>query len=188
MKTENKKKGIAAIAVVMVLMVGLSGFVSALGLSLSYWRENPLTAFPGESKIVKASLQNPSDTSVKFAVVSGNEIASTSDLVYDLKAGSLETFADLNIKIPSDAAIGTEYFVTLSLTPLTKDANKDSISIGTSMDVSFPVKVVERPAEQQSAPQPSLLAFVLVVIAVLVALWIILKKLKGKSGKSKKRK
>lgn len=191
-KMENKQgimgRGIIALSVALVLMVGLSSFVSALGVSFGPARGNPLLLAPGEEVTLPLNLQNVAsdkDVSVKLSVSQGGEVVSVDDIVYNLVAGSANNYANIRAKVPMTAIIGTEYPVLLTLTTVNGVDQGQGISFGTAMEIPFSVIVIEKPAEGQPAPsRESWISFIAVVLVLIVVLWVLLKRY-GKKGKKK---
>lgn len=182
------KRGIALLALAFVMLLSLASFASALGVSLGPSRGNPLLLAPGEEVNIPVNLQNvagDSDVSVRLSVVQGNEIASTDDVVYKLTAGSANNYANVRVKVPITAVINQEYLVTLSLNTVNDPDSGQGIAFGSAMEISFPVIVIERPAEGQPAPsRESWMTFIAVVLVLIVVLWVVLKRY-GKKGKKK---
>ncbi len=177
------KKGITFLAISFVVLVSLSSFASALGVSLGPSRNNPLLLAPGESLSLPVNLQNVAgeeDVTVQLSVTNGGEIASTENKEYLLAAGSSSNYAQVLIEIPENAPIGSEYSVTLSLRTVTRDSG-NGIAFGSALDISFPVRVVDKSAQEQPAPsRENLTAFFAVVIALIIVLWAILRYLRKK--------
>ena len=179
---ENKQSVMRALAVFGIVLLSMSAFVSALGVSIHYTKNSPLQLSPGESKTVPLNLQNvvgTSDVPVRLTISHGSEVATMDVTDYVLKAGSSDTYASVLVSVPSDAAIGTEYPITLTLSTLGTGQQGQMIALATAMDVSFPVKVVA-PKVTEKPGMSSGMLWVIGVIVALAVLWILFKLLLGK--------
>ena len=54
----NKKRGLVALALVAVMLVSMSTFAVALGVSLGPSRDNPLMVSPGDTVNIPVNIQN----------------------------------------------------------------------------------------------------------------------------------
>lgn len=183
---QNQKRGVKFALLFAIAMISMASFASALGLSMGPSRDNPLRLSPGESLNFPVNLQNgmsDDEVTVKLSISQGNEIASTSSADYVLKARSSDTYAAVSVRLPSNAVVGSEYMVTLSLATMGKSAAGQMISLGSAMDVSFPVKVIQKPVEkkeEQRLAMTNKLVLVIAAIAIIAILWILLSLLKKK--------
>jgi len=142
-----------------VFVVLITGFVSAFGVSSSYWGGSepyPLIMAPGTSKNVEFVLQNlvgeeEEDVVMRVELVSGFDIASLSDrnLDYVVPFGSSDVVVNLEVTIQDDAPLGSEYEISVSFKQIA-DAEKGKIlQLTTAYEKSFPVIVAEVEIEEE---------------------------------------
>lgn len=152
----------------------LASVVGAYGIGMPYSSNRPLELFPGESIEISVNLQNmASDEAAvfKISLIGGEEVSAQLEQEEYSLAGRSETYFPLSIRMPSDAVIGSEYEVTIVLTR--EAENTEGVALIAGFEKTFKVVAVERPEKQ--APLSNR-AIALIVIAVLVLLWWILKK------------
>jgi hypothetical protein len=136
------------IFVIVILIFLTAPFINAFGVSSSYWEGRPLTAYPGEEKEVILGLQNElneGNLKIRATIQEGEEITTLTDTSaeYSTIAGGEVIPVRLNVKIPSDAKIGTEYVVSILFKDITP---KTEGMIGLSMSIpsSFRVLVINK--------------------------------------------
>ena len=172
---ENKKRGMKVMAMLSLAILGMMSFASAFGVANLYYGGNPLKLAPGESSDVLLNLQNmvgDQDMTVSLKVSQGSDIASTSDALYTIKKGTSDTFATVQVKVPSDAQIGATYNVGVMVSPVNQNSG-GMISVGTAIESSFPVEVVAPKNVEKPAVLSSSTMAVIAVIIVLIVLWIL---------------
>jgi len=142
---ENKKIFGLGILLLAVLMTST---VFAFGVSSPYWKGNPLTISPGETKVVKINYQNmgadAQDLTVRAQITQGSEIASIKKQDYLVKAGTKDTAVEVTVSIPQSTKAGAKYQVTLTSSSVTPGA-EGGVSLGVGMDTTFDVEVVSPP-------------------------------------------
>lgn len=131
-------------------LIILSSFIYAWGPGAVYHDQNPLILSPGDSKEVTISLQNMvggEDLRIKSDLIAGSEIATLIDKkqFYDLPFGRKDIYVKIQVSIPNDAKIGTDYTVTMVFTPVNLDSSGGLVSLVGSIEKSFPVQVREKP-------------------------------------------
>jgi ATP-dependent Zn protease len=180
------------ILVLLVLLV-LTSFVSAFGVSSPYWKGNPLKMAKGETRIVNLNLQNnvgDEDVTVKAEIEEGHEIVSLSKDIYTVKARTYDMMVPVEIKIPEDAK--EEYRVILNFKTVSA-GEEGKVSFGTAMQVGFMVIPTEKPAIAETetpAEKPSYSSWgvflgiiILIIIIILVILMLRRSKKKSQQGK-----
>ncbi len=178
MKTEIKNAGIALMALVLSVSV-----VSALGISLEYTKSNPLQLYPGQSVVVPLNLQNylgNEDVMVELSIVEGMDIARFSQTEYLLKAGTYDNYANLIVTAPTNALIGAEEIVTVSLTTVNEENSKEMVSLGSAMEFSFPVQIVAKTEQPAPAISNNWILAIGVIVVLLILWWIVSSMSKGK--------
>lgn len=164
------------------LILFLTAFASAWGVSSSYWDKganepSPLAIYSGETKTVDLNIQNMvgnEDIVVKAEIKKGLEIASLEKDTYSVKLGTSET-APLKITAPS--AIGT-YKVEVEFKTITSGGT-GGVAMGTGYTVSFDVVVSEKPEEKPKAAGTLIeVILAVVIIAIAVVTYLIIKKKK----------
>jgi len=177
---EIKHKALKLLILAAIMMVGISSFASAMGISIGYWKENPLTLSPGESKEVLVNLQSEKDATVQASLVSGSEVARFIDAStqYLIPAMNRDTNAHLLVQVPEDAVVGSEYTVTVAIE--TTDAGNGGIALGSALQMSFPVQVIEKPAAEQAAPTSNSLWVLIGAVVVIALLWALIVRMRKK--------
>ncbi|MEM4259393.1 MAG: hypothetical protein QXS38_01350 [Candidatus Pacearchaeota archaeon] len=156
-------------SILFALMISLA-LVSAFGVSSPYWVGNPMIAYPGMTSEVSLNLQNianpTGDVIAVMKVVQGSEIASLTRSEYEVKQGST-TDVPLRIKIPSDAAIGSNYRVVVDLK--TKGGSTDGmVGLATGMVVGFDIIVQEKPISAETNKTAWYLGVAIAVVLLII--------------------
>lgn len=179
MKKTNKKLGMIVSAVGLVFVMSL--FVSAFGVSTSYWDDKPLKLSPGESKIISLGLQNGvgnEDITLEAELSDdGGGIATfiDSDLNYFIPLGG-GVGVPIRIELPEDAEKGVTHTIVVSFTQISTGAG-GMVRLTGGIVTKFPVEVVgEKESELYTPPEvkKGLSGFWMIVIALAVALTIFL--------------
>ncbi|MBI5804069.1 hypothetical protein HY450_02395 [Candidatus Pacearchaeota archaeon] len=168
--------------VIAILVVFFSTVVNAFGISSSYWRGNPYQIPPGETGTVGLRLQNmgtDEDVTVRARLVGGGEIANVDEKDYLVKAGTKDTEVLVEIKIPETDALGTKYVVTVTFETLSQ-TEQGVVSVGTGIDTSFDVLVVEAPPASSEIEIGTTTWIIVAVIIIILAIFIIWLVRKGK--------
>ena len=127
----------------IILIILSISFISAFGVSTSYWKGNPLLIAPGDTKTISLRLQNmgtEDDITIRAILTDGFEIASTEEKNYLVRAETKDTEVPVKISIPPDTPLGTEYRVTVSFKTVTPGGT-GGVVLGTAIDSSFDVLV-----------------------------------------------
>jgi len=168
-----------------LLIAAVISSVSAFGIAMPYWKENPLIMQPGEAKDVALELQNMvgnSDLTIRVELLEGSDIATLTDssMDYLVRKGTADTNVNLRVSIPSDEAIGTKHTITFSFSTVTSGATATGVKVGTSIEKSVDVitgEVKEKGIETWM--------WVVAVVAILIIL-ILLIKPKKKAAKRRR--
>ena len=168
--------------VVTFLLAILSfSFISAFGVSTSYWEGNPLQISPGETTTVFLGVQNmvgDEDITVTTALLEGSEIASVPEKEYLIKAGTKDTQVPVTISIPLDVALDSQYTVKVSFLTVNDEGG---IALGTGINSAFDVLIVGLPEEEKEGKNFILIAISLfLIIAILILIYIFRKKIFNK--------
>ena len=177
MKEQINKKICMTTIILIILSIS---FISAFGVSTSYWKGNPLSIAPGDTKTISLRLQNignDDDITVRAILTDGFEIASTEEKDYLVKNGTKDTAVPVKISIPSDIAIGTEYRVTVSFKTVTPGGT-GGVVLGTAIDTSFDVLVAE--VEVGKAEKGNLNFIIGMVILLAIIIFILISAFKKK--------
>jgi hypothetical protein len=171
-------------AVFAILLISIS-FAMAFSVSTPYHKNNPLEMYPGQEREILFNLQNcPSlastcdqeDVNVKAILEQGANIAKiTSGTTYDIKYGTSDTNLKLNVKIPENVAIGTEYLIRFSLESIPE--GQSGVSLGLKYNVEFPVLIKDQsdvPAVQVVAEEPKTGSLILIIILLVVVVLIVM--------------
>jgi len=173
----------------LVFAIFLIGFAGAFGVSSPVWKDNPLIIFPGETKIIDLALQNMvgnENVTVRPTITKGLEIASTPNKDYLVELGTKDTEVPITISIPLGVPVDSSYVVTVAFKTVVLGEG-GGVSIGTDIDTTFDVLVVQAPP-----PEPSerllilLLIIVIVVILILIFIFWIFRRRKVKKKRRKR--
>jgi len=168
----------------ILMLIALSiPLVMAFGVVTPYWKENPLIMYPGESKEVSFNLQNmvgDKDYAIRVALLESSNIALITDASTDylIRAKTDTTYVHMIVSIPSDAAIGAVYPITMSFSTIT--AGNEGVSLGSSIEKSFNVVIGKEIAK------PAIPAYTWIIVAVIIVI-IVLLSLKRKTPEVSKR-
>lgn len=141
-----KKRLMISILGMMILLVSL---VSAFGVARSYWRDNPLRVYPGESVVVDFRLQNTDlngDVTVTAELLDDAEgMASLSyeDKVYTIPEGTTDTRLPISITVPTNAQTGDTFNVLVRMTEVAADV-EGTVVIGTGSSTGFPIVITSQ--------------------------------------------
>ncbi|MBS3098934.1 hypothetical protein J4462_01855 [Candidatus Pacearchaeota archaeon] len=193
---DNRIRVKTIFAVLAILIVSTNG-VLAFGISSPYWKNHPLEMYLGETRDIEFNLQNcPSlkdhcdkeDANIVVEFEEGSEIAEiTSGANYLVKYGSSDQNIILKISIPENANIGDEHTVKFSVSSVPETDEGGNVQLGTKYFSSFPVKVIEKPAEavekpviEETAPnkKSNVLVWALVVVIILVIFYFVFRRKK----------
>jgi len=178
MKEQINKKICMTTIILIILSIS---FISAFGVSTSYWKGNPLSIAPGDTKTISLRLQNigtDDDITVRAVLTDGFEIASTEEKNYLVRAGTKDTEVPVKISIPLDTPLGTEYRVTVSFKTITPGGT-GGVVLGTAIDTSFDVLVAEVEAEEGVNVTLIVISLIL-IIAIFILIYIFRKKIFNK--------
>lgn len=183
-------KELAVIGSLIVLSILISSYAAAFAVSSTYWSENPLMLYPGETKDFSFTLQNlagSEDVTLKAMITQGSEVVSIIDStdIYTVPAGK-KTSVNLRAVIPEGTGVGKVYpfeivFITVA------ETEQGAFGIGSSIKQSFNVEVVEKVVEKpqvaeafpQEKPETEIstwIAIAVVIILIIIVIIIILKK------------
>ncbi|MFQ5531850.1 MAG: hypothetical protein ACE5ES_04505 [Candidatus Nanoarchaeia archaeon] len=167
----------------IIILIGmiliLTSLVSAFGVSTPYWEGFPLTMDKGETKVVNLNLQNmvgEEDVSVKAELISGSEIAKLKKDEFEVKIGTHDTMAPLEIKIPKESPEGATNKIVVEFKTLAKE-EEGVVAVGTGMTISFDVITSGKVAK---ANVPWTLITVIAIILVLIVIITLLIKRRKK--------
>ena len=187
----NNKESILLGILIVVL---LSNFVSAYGVTSSYWRGNSgdasnlLVMDPGETKDVTFRLQNmvgDEDIILRAEMVSGFEIARITDdnLDYLVPLGRKDVEVHIHIEIPENETIGNEYEIGVVFTQVPIDEGA-MLQVGGAITKSIPVVVGDIVAHEAAALRKKKIIWTIVIIWVVIIIglivWLLFRRRKKK--------
>jgi len=173
------------LTIAVLLAIAMISGASAAGVVVPYLKDDTLKVYPGDSTSVSFTLQNggASTQSVTFkaSITKGSDIASLKGGDTYFVPANGEIPVTINLNIPSNAAVGTQYPLTVSFATVTSGTGT-GVNLGIGMEASLNVLVVAPTAPEKPAPvmpDTTLIAVAIVILALF--LWIIF-------GRTKKRK
>ena len=180
----RKQNTLAKSGIMLVLVILLANVVLAFGVSSPVWEGRPLSISPGETKVIKLSLQNmvgDEDLTIRASLSEGFVIATMEEKDYLVKAGTKDTEIIVTVTIPEDVEIGTEYTLVASFRTVTSGGGGGvvlGINIGTNMDILVVPEegdVAEEPEEVTSSP---LMTLAIIAIILLIIIYLLLRRKK----------
>jgi len=161
------------ICTAIISVILLIGFVSAFGVSSSYWKGNPLVIAPDDTRTISLRLQNVAgdeDIIVRAALIGGFDIASTEEKDYIVKIGTKDTEVPIKISIPSDMPLGTEKRVTVAFRTITPGGT-GGVVLGTAIDTGFDVLVadVEKTQKEDKGFMIGFVILIAIILSLIVA-------------------
>lgn len=132
--------------VYLILFLLCINIAFGLGIATQPMKDSTLKMLPGESVLFKVELQNGADedTYVKFELIS--EIGFVVDFKdsYFLEANTYDTVLFINLTVPQNASLLTEYPVKISVVPIVPEEDrKGTIPMSFKVSKSFKVLVVD---------------------------------------------
>ena len=185
-----KQTNVTRIFALILVTILLTNFVSAFGVSSSFWKGNPLRIAPGETIDIDLRLQNmvgTGDTIVRASLGEGAGIATIEEKDYLVKSGTKDTKVPIRITIPEDAIIGQTHQVTIDFSTVTK-ASAGTLTIGTAIGTTFDVEIVAEspmtlPTKPESTTTFPMWLLTLTIVAIMLIIIMIIVKAKRKTKK-----
>jgi len=160
-------------------------FVSALSLGIA----GDIEAYPGQRIDTVFTIQNllgdAVDVTMEGIFEEGGEVISFSaGNIFDVSAGGVVD-TPVRIQIPSNAAIGTEYLVTVLFRTVEGETDEDgNVQFLTNVRRNFKIIVVtQQPAEEVEEAQPEGVGGVgnfwlwgIGIIFLIIIIWLVLKR------------
>lgn len=196
-KMKNKKTGIFAFAIFLVILMASS--IMAFAVAIPYWDSPewyPLKLAPGESKIIQLTLQNTGeeDMTVRATLTSGSEIATLIDdnLDYFVASGDVNVPVNIKVEIPADLEVGSaNRTISVSFGQIAS-GERGMVALAAGIATSFPVEIVGYEEsllrQEEAAPQPTkpIPVIWIILIVVLIAGLILFGVRRKKAVKKKK--
>ena len=178
--TMGKRALIFVIFSCLILLAGIND-VLAFGISSSYWKDNPLKMYSGETKEISFSLVNSAgeigDVEAFVSLEEGKEIAEiTSGSKYNVPFGGNAKII-LKISVPESVRIGEKYNIKFSVNSISNEREEGNIQLGVGYHVDFPVEVVKKGEEREAAKiqinwgEAFIAGVSLLIIGVIIALY-----------------
>ena len=157
-----------------ILFLALASSPILAGVSSSYWKENPLMMYPGETKQVELILQNmigEKEIIYQAEIVKGIEIARLTDSIHDylVPFGRDDIKVYLEISIP-DSSYETNYEIKISFREI-KQVSNGFVQLGAGIVTTIPVTIKETPSPEQVIEEPRtktnmvLIALLIIILA-----------------------
>lgn len=163
-------KNIIAVALLSLFIIPL---ISSAGVANSYWDDNPLKLAPGESTTISLRLQNEEEEKITMGVSINSQIASLVDSdEYDIPPDRVSVPVYIDVEIPKDAEIGTEYIILVSFKQVASGEG-GMLQLSQGITGKVPVEVV---GEQESelfgkSGGESNFVWVIIIILLLITLF-----------------
>jgi len=193
MKNKIQKNKLGLLLLIAAVMVSLP-IISAVGISSDYFVKNPITAYPGETKVVVfGRLQNMvggKDLILNAEIIEGKDIATILDknAKYSVPFGRADIPVNVRISIPAGTPLGIEYSLNIRFLDVTPTAeNSGTITLSTSSSRRIPVVVVAKPLPLANNATPIqepeknagnalwTLVGIILIIAIIIVIFLILK-------------
>ena len=153
-----------------------------------YSQQTPLNLYPGEQKQITINVYpapEEGSVSVEATILEGMNIASITDSskVYDASIGN-PGIVHVNVKIPSNTPIGTEYIVRTRFVNKNPKPSSGTVSFAVESVNIFKVVVVEKPPVTEETPATetpqgnNLIWWVIGIIVVVAIIYFIIKRKK----------
>ena len=161
--------------------------ISASGVAVPYWNENPLRLAPGETTIIQLTLQNKvGNDDVTFeATISGEGVTILDGSIYFIPLGA-EIPVNLKIDVPKDADIGENYNIAISFKEIPKEG-EGMLRVTGAVTARFPVEVVGEEKSllygKKSEFSFNIWIFIILGLMILIGVFFIAKKKKASVSK-----
>ena len=189
-KISKKEKGLSFLVVGILMVVGLSTFVSAFALGFA----NKISLYPGESTDTSFSLQNviepTADLVLGVVVEEGSEYVSfTEGTQFNVPEGE-SVRAKVRVSVPETASVGDIYTVTVVFGTVSSESIGDegTIQFTTFHRKSFEIEVMAEPALEIEEPAAGeglgagmWILIIVIIVVVIVVIVLVVKKKKNAS-------
>lgn len=163
-------KNIIAVALLSLFIIPL---ILSAGVANSYWDDNPLKLAPGESTTISLRLQNEEEEQITMETSIDSQIASLVDgNEYDVPPNRVSVPVYIDVEIPEDAEIGTEYIILVSFKQVSSGEG-GMLRLSQGITGKVPVEVVgEQESELYGEPgEGSNFVWVIITILLLITLF-----------------
>lgn len=174
------------------VLILLSAYANAFGLSTPPWEDKTLRMNPGETKEITFTLQNmagDADEKVIIDLENGGEVLKITDgkEYYYVPLGTKDVAINMVVSIPEDAPIGREWDVKMYLKSIIEREEGGMADLTGGMIKTFKIKVVPKQTVPKQAIQPAELkpkekhgvlfgVVAVILIAMVLVLFMIYKK------------
>ena len=171
-----KKYNLVSISAMLLLVLSLISFASALSVSLPYMENKQLNLTLGETKDLQIILQNGGATdpiNVKVTINQGSEVIKLADAsdIYLVTPGD-KVPVNFVVTAPEGVDFGKEYSVTIEFSEAS--SNKETLSFGTGIEQNFKVLLAKTPAEIAKDEKAKKLKNNLILIGAILLVLIVL--------------
>lgn len=177
--SNNLKNTMKTISLALLLTLLILPLVASVGVANSYWDEKPLKLAPGEGTQISLRLQNEETEAITMEVSLDSPIASLPNgNTYEVPPGRVSVPVYLDVKIPEDASVGTDYTIYTSFKQISSGEGEGFFQVAQGITSKVPVEIVgEEESElygQKTESNISLwmIGLIVLVIAVFVAILI----------------
>lgn len=130
------------IIVVTLLSLFIIPLISSAGVANSYWDDNPLKLAPGESATISLRLQNEEKEQITMMTSINSQIASLAGgNEYDVPPDRVSVPVYIDVEIPKDVEIGTEYIILVSFKQVSSEEG-GMLQLSQGITGKVPVKIV----------------------------------------------
>lgn len=174
--------------------------VNAFGVTAPYWKENPLTLQPGESREINFLLQNmvdENDVTTMVKIEQGQEYVRFKEqkTEYVVPSKTKDIPVSIIVTVPTTAKVGEVLPVVVSFKNRQNEESQQ-VTLGLGISKTFNIIVSAESAPDQSKEPAITQSFAestisvpvqatgaLIVIVLVAIVWIVLKKMKRHKGK-----
>jgi hypothetical protein len=175
-----KKYNLMNMGAMILLVLSLISFTSALSVSRDYLENNQLNMTLGETRNVQFVLQNGGATepiNVKVSILEGSELIKLVDAsnIYLINPGT-QVPVNFQVSVPEGVDFGQTYQIRIEFDEAS--LNQDAVSIGTGIEQGFKVFLAKTPAELKKDKQMKNLILIIGILLILIILVLIIIKVK----------
>ncbi len=166
------------VIVVTLLSLFIIPLISSVGVANSYWDDNPLKLAPGESATISLRLQNEEKEQITMMTSINSQIASLAGgNEYDVPPDRVSVPVYIDVEIPKDVEIGTEYIILVSFKQVSsKEGGMLQLSQGITGKVPVEIVGEEESELYGTSEEVNPLLYLILGVIVLGIIFFIIKR------------